>query len=95
MTFDIPDHLLDEIADRVADRLADRLTTPGQATPWMRTDEAIAYSRIHEGTFRKLAAEGRLRCHGGRSKLFHRDELDEDILGYQRSEIAAARLRAA
>ena len=39
-------------------------------------DEAITYTRIPPGTFRKLVAAGRLPVHGGQRKLFHRDELD-------------------
>jgi excisionase family DNA binding protein len=42
----------------------------------MAMEEAIAYTRIPAGTFRKLVAAGRLPAHGGRRKLFHRDELD-------------------
>ena len=69
------DQLADEVAARVAARLADRIA-PQDRSPWMSMDEAIAYTRIPEGTFRKLAAAGRLPAHGGRRKLFHRDELD-------------------
>jgi excisionase family DNA binding protein len=55
-------------------------------TPWMTTDEAIAYTRIPAGTFDKLAARGRIPSHsadGGRRKLYHREELDR-YLGYAR-----------
>jgi excisionase family DNA binding protein len=69
------DHLADEVAARVAARLADRLPPPN-ASPWMAMNEAITYTRIPPGTFRKLVAAGRLPVHGGRRKLFHRDELD-------------------
>jgi excisionase family DNA binding protein len=68
------DMLADEVATRVAARLADRIAS--QASPWMAMDEAIAYTRIPAGTFRKLVAAGRIPSHGGRRKLFHRDELD-------------------
>lgn len=50
-----------------------------EASPWMTTEEAIAYSRIPEGTFRKLAAAGEIRSHGGRTKIFHKQELDQDL----------------
>lgn len=33
-------------------------------------DEAIEYTRIPAGTFRKLVAAGRLPAHGGRRKLY-------------------------
>ena len=42
----------------------------------MAIEEAVAYTRTRAGTFRKLVAAGRLPAHGGRRKLFHRDELD-------------------
>ena len=45
-------------------------------------EEAIAYTRIPAGTFRKLVAAGRIPAHGGRRKLFHRDELDDKALGH-------------
>jgi len=38
----------------------------------MAMEEAIAYTRIPAGTFRKLVAAGRIPAHGGRRKLFHR-----------------------
>ncbi len=69
------DMLADEVAARVAARLADRIASQAPS-PWMAMDEAIAYTRIPAGTFRKLVAAGRLPSHGGRRKLFHRDELD-------------------
>ncbi len=47
----------------------------------MSMAEAIAYTRIPAGTFRKWVAAGRIPAHGGRRKLFHRDELDA-ALGY-------------
>lgn len=39
--------------------------------------EALAYTRIHPGTFRKWAPAERIPAHGSRRKLFHRDELGE------------------
>ena len=83
------DPVLDELADRIARRLADTLT-PGESSPWMRMDEAIEYTRVPEGTFRKWVAEGRIPSHGGRRKLFHRAELDA-ALGY--SDPSGARPR--
>lgn len=69
------DRLADEVATRVAEQLADRIA-PKTSTPWMAMEEAIAYSRVPPGTFRKWVAAGRIPAHGGRRKLFHRDELD-------------------
>jgi excisionase family DNA binding protein len=79
LEFDL-DQLAAEVATRVAAQLADRIATD-QATPWMDMAEAIAYTRIPAGTFRKWVAAGRLPAHGGRRKLFHRAELDA-ALGY-------------
>jgi excisionase family DNA binding protein len=47
----------------------------------MAMEEAIAYTRVPAGTFRKWVAAGRIPAHGGRRKLFHRVELDA-ALGY-------------
>jgi hypothetical protein len=78
------DLLVDELAARLAPRLAE-LVAPDEAasTPWLTTAEAIEYSRLPEGTFRKLAASGRIPSHGGRSKLFFRPELDQALLESQ------------
>jgi excisionase family DNA binding protein len=72
--------LVESVAQRVAELMEERLTI-GSDTPWMLMEEAIAYSRVPAGTFRKWVAEGRLPAHGGKRKLFHRAELDA-ALGY-------------
>jgi excisionase family DNA binding protein len=82
---DIADALLALLVEELAERLAPRLTQasaaqPGSATPWLTTTEAIDYTRLPVGTFRKLAASGKIPSHGGRSKLFYRPELDEALL---------------
>jgi excisionase family DNA binding protein len=69
------DSLADEVAARVAAQLADRIARE-TSSPWMGMEEAIAYTRIPPGTFRKLVAAGHMPAHGGRRKLFHRDEVD-------------------
>lgn len=80
---DTLDQIVDAVADRLYEKLADRFDerAPDGSSPWMRTDEAIEYSRIKEGTFRKLVASGQIRSHGVGTKTFHKAELDED-LGY-------------
>lgn len=80
------DRLVDEVATRVAAELADRIVSQAPQSPWMAMDEAIAYTRIPAGTFRKWVAAGRIPAHGGRRKVFHRSELDA-ALGY----VSAAR----
>ena len=75
------DRLVDEVATRVAAKIAERIaSTP--ASPWMSMEEAIAYSRVPAGTFRKWVAAGRIPAHGGRRKVFHRAELDA-ALGFR------------
>jgi excisionase family DNA binding protein len=80
---DFVERVAQSIAERAVDVFAERLVG---GTPWMTTDEAIAYTRIAPGTFDKLAARGRIPSHsadGGRRKLYHREELDR-FLGYTR-----------
>lgn len=72
------DQLADEVATRVAARLAVQIASQA-SSPWMAMDEAIAYTRIPAGTFRKLVAAGCIPAHGGRRKLFHRDEIDKAL----------------
>jgi hypothetical protein len=73
----LADELAKTLAPRVAALLNDR--SP-DASPWLTTTEAITYSRLPEGTFRKLAACGKIPSHGGRAKLFYRPELDQALL---------------
>jgi hypothetical protein len=80
--------LANELAERVAEQLAPRVAElvsdhpAAHASPWLTTSEAIDYSRLPEGTFRKLAACGKIPCHGGRAKLFYRPELDQALLDF-------------
>jgi hypothetical protein len=70
--------LLDALAQRIA-RLVAHLIPERERSPWMKKEEALPYSGLREGTFEKLAADGRIRSHGGKTKVFHREELDEDL----------------
>jgi excisionase family DNA binding protein len=83
----IPHSFIEQIAGSIAERAFDLFAERmASGTPWMTTDEAIAYTRIPAGTFDKLAARGRIPSHsadGGRRKLYHREELDR-YLGYAR-----------
>lgn len=76
--------LVDEVAARVADQLATEvgrlLTETRGSGPWLTTAEAIKYTALPEGTFRKLAACGKIPSHGGRSKIFYRPEVDQALL---------------
>jgi hypothetical protein len=81
MTFDL-DELRKELAREVALEVTRALRDDiGAASPWMSTAEAIAYSALPPGTFRKRAASGEIPSHGGKTKIFHRAELDR-ALGY-------------
>jgi excisionase family DNA binding protein len=75
---------LEALAEALAEHLAARLRFASGASPWMTTAEAIEYTRIPKGTFEKLSADGVIPSHGGRRKLFHRDEVDQALLGYAR-----------
>jgi len=78
VSVEFPDALLDALADRLATRLADRLAAlaPPEASPWMTFGEAVAYTEVPAGTFRKLSADGTFTAHGGKRKVYHRQELD-------------------
>ena len=86
------DQLVDEVATRVAAELADRIASEAPS-PWMAMEEAIAYTRVPAGTFRKWVAAGRIPAHGGRRKLFHREELDV-ALGYAKPTLQLVNDRA-
>ena len=78
------DKLVEELAERLAPRMLDLIDKDQLAgSPWLTTLEAIEYSRVPEGTFRKLAASGRIPSHGGRTKVFYRPEIDQALLDYQ------------
>jgi len=79
--------LIDDLAERLAEHLVPRLAElglngPGDASPWLTTQEAIAYSKLPEGTFRKLASSGKIPSHGGRAKVFYRPEIDDALLDF-------------
>jgi hypothetical protein len=78
-------NLADELARRLADHLAPRVAEllsehSADASPWLTTREAVAYSGLADSTFRKLAASGKIPSHGGRAKLFYRPEIDQALL---------------
>lgn len=81
---EIPDAFLDALAIRLASRLADRiagqLALPPEASPWMTFEEAVEYTKVPAGTFRKLSADGTFTAHGGKRKIYHRQELDVALL---------------
>lgn len=75
------DLLVSELVTRLAPRVAEIVNRdlPG-SSPWLTTTEAIEYSRLPDGTFRKLAACGKIPSHGGRAKVFFRPEIDQALL---------------
>jgi len=77
---ELADDALDQLADRIAERLQ---AAPGvAASPWMDFPGLVEYTKIPEGTLRKLTASGRIPGHStGRVKVYHRDEVDA-ALGY-------------
>jgi hypothetical protein len=87
---EIPDALLNALAHRLAEQLAGQLADHlagavlSEGSPWMRFEEAVEYTRVPVGTFRKLSAEGTFPAHGGKRKVYHRQELDTALLGLSR-----------
>jgi hypothetical protein len=79
MQLDLNDEELGTLAARLHEKLSPLLAR-ASTSPWMQFKEAVAYSRIPAGTFRRLSAMGLIPSHGGRTKLYHRDEIDEAIL---------------
>lgn len=77
-----PERFVALVVDRVGALLTERLPdlVPSAAPLWMSKAEAIAYTRLAPGTFTMLAASGRLPSHGGKTKVFNRDELDLALL---------------
>ncbi len=78
VSVEVPDALLDALADGLASRLADRLAALAspEGSPWMTFEEAVEYTKVPAGTFRKLSAEGVFTAHGGKRRVYHRRELD-------------------
>jgi hypothetical protein len=101
-SFDQPDRLwsrlVEDVASRVADQLAPELVkmvAEGQGpSPWLTTAEALKYTGLPAGTFRKLAACGKTPSHGGRSKIFYRPEIDQALLSSAGLTEDARRLRS-
>lgn len=81
MSIEVPDGLLDALADRLAPRLAAclNLHSPADTSPWLTFAEAVRYTKIPAGTFRKLSADGTFVAHGGKRKVYHRQQLDEAL----------------
>jgi hypothetical protein len=68
------------LAARLAEQTADQLTALHEGSPWMTFEEAVEYTRVPAGTFRKLSADGTFTAHGGKRKIYHRQELDAALL---------------
>ena len=58
-------------------------TERSTTSPWLTTAEAIEYSRLPDGTFRKLSASGKIPSHGGHTKVFYRPEVDQALLDFR------------
>jgi excisionase family DNA binding protein len=80
--------LAERVAQHVAELVREHLDRTRES-PWMLMEEAIDYTRVPPGTFRKWVADGRIPAHGGKRKLFHRAELDA-ALGYGSPERAVS-----
>jgi hypothetical protein len=80
LRLELEDDALDMLAERLAERLQAR---PGvAASPWMDFAGLVEYTKIPEGTLRKLTASNQIPGHNtGRVKVYHREEVDA-ALGY-------------
>jgi hypothetical protein len=76
LTLEFP---VEALAEAVAERVFDTMERKEQS-PWLTKREAIEYSRLAKGTFEMHAANGRIPSHGGKTKIFHRGELDHALL---------------
>lgn len=81
LRLEIDDETLDDLAERIATRLP--AATP-ESSPWMTFQALVEYTSIPEGTLREMTAAGKIPRHAGKTKLYHRDEVDEALLGYPR-----------
>lgn len=93
MKIDVPEEFIRALAEELAAKLDMRGAVGAVPTPWYSTPEAIAYTRLPEGTFRQHAAKGIFPSEGGRSKVFHRDDLDRGIRLLRERSRLAERLR--
>lgn len=93
MKIDLPEEFIGALAEALAARLHTQSAAGAVVTPWMNTLEAIRYTRLPEGTFRQHAAKGVFPSEGGRSKVFHRDDLDRGIRLLRERSRLAERLR--
>lgn len=85
MSVDLTGALADAIAARVAAAVLAELPQATPSSPWMDIDEAADYARTKLGTFRQLVQQGKIPSHStGRRLVFHRDEVDQALLGYAR-----------
>jgi hypothetical protein len=83
----IPTDFLDALASRLASLLAAQMAAhlgESEGSPWMTFEEAVQYTRVPAGTFRKLSADGTFTAHGGKRKIYHRQELDAALLSLSR-----------
>jgi hypothetical protein len=80
--------LSDEDLQGLAKQLSELLRPLPAPSPWMNFEALCEYTSIPGGTLRKMSAAGDIPSHGGRIRLYHRDEVDEALLGYSRRKSA-------
>lgn len=78
----VSERLLQALAEAVSERViaALRPRLEAQHSPWLRLDEAAAYSKLPKNSLYKLTAAAAIparKARHGQGLRFHRDELDQ------------------
>ena len=79
----------DRAIDSLAELISERLQPPPAGSPWMNFNGLVEYTAVPRGTLQNMVADGQIPSHGGRTKIYHRDEVDEALLGYRRAGAGA------
>lgn len=74
------EHMVEAVVEQMTARMEAMFRPQAELPRWMTRDEAIEYSRLPEGTFNKLAQARVIPCHGGKTKVFDRLEVDRALL---------------
>ena len=82
LRIDFDEDTLDTLAAGLSERMQMQMQDSA-GSPWMNFAALVEYTSIPEGTLRRLTGQGKIPSHGGKSKVYHRDEVDKALLGYE------------